>query len=333
MGPGGLEPWTIYAPASLLPLPRLGVVMVCTPPPCGPVVGEARVSRSIHLTKIRPSSGTISRTRRAICWTTGVGDLSLRIKSCGIPGTLRNHFRLIVCVNCATGVSTAFHCSLCDLRTCALCRKDFHCDCSTRWLNLGSSLIRDVFPETEEFHCTNPTTPFGSELHREHKELLRTAPNQAVKNFQELKKTVREGHGSTGNGELDRILREETDPNVDYYVTWGNADDPIPSPEEQYQKSQRPHGLPVVRWAGLTRYGGNSRRVKRSRFCRSSGVSLLILPPRAAQETTPIRHRLTRRRWNSAFSIGARQSNSVLFSQLTSTRRVSSLRTTWRTLT
>ena len=32
----------MYAPASLLPLPPLGMVMVCPRPPCGPVVGVDR---------------------------------------------------------------------------------------------------------------------------------------------------------------------------------------------------------------------------------------------------------------------------------------------------
>ena len=76
-----------------------------------------------------------------------------------------------LCELCAK--QTAFHCSLCDLITCSLCRVDYHCDCSTRWLNLGSSLMRNTFQDVREFVYDDSGTPFDHyELLEEHKEII-----------------------------------------------------------------------------------------------------------------------------------------------------------------
>ena len=130
-----------------------------------------------------------------------------------------------LCELCAK--QTAFHCSLCGLITCSLCRVDFHCDCSTRWLNLGSSLIRNTFQDVKEFVYENPGTPFDSnELLEEHKEIMKTIVNQAVKRFKKLKDDVRERRTTSASGELDRILRQDISLDEECYGVYGDPNDP-----------------------------------------------------------------------------------------------------------
>ena len=97
-----------------------------------------------------------------------------------------------------------------------------------------------------------------TQMERGHNELVNTIPNDAVK-FKALKAAVREGRDSSQNGECDRILKEGISLDEPYYGTCGDDREPIPSPEEHYRRSQKKHGIPVLRWAGLTNYGHNSR--------------------------------------------------------------------------
>ena len=163
-----------------------------------------------------------------------------------------------LCELCAR--QTAFHCSLCDLITCSRCRVDYHCDCSTRWLNLGSSLMRNTFQDVREFVYNDSGTPFDTyELFEEHKEIIKTIVNDSVKRFKKLKDDVRERRTTSGSGELDRILRQDIGLDDACYGVYGEPDDPLPSAEEHFKQSQVPHGLPVLRFAGLDAVGRDSR--------------------------------------------------------------------------
>ena len=117
-----------------------------------------------------------------------------------------------------------------------------------------------TFQDVKEFVYENPEAPFDTnELYEEHKEITKTIVNQAVKRFKKLKDDVRERRTTSGSGELDRILRQDISLDEECYGVYGDPNDPLPSAEEHFKQSQVPHGLPVLRFAGLDLVGRNSR--------------------------------------------------------------------------
>ena len=120
--------------------------------------------------------------------------------------------------------------------------------------------MRNTFQDVKEFVYENPGTPFDSyALLEEHKEIMKTIVNQAVKRFKKLKDDVRERRTTSGSGELDRILRQDISLDEECYGVYGGPNDPLPSAEEHFKQSQVPHGLPVLRFAGLDSVGRDSR--------------------------------------------------------------------------
>ena len=88
---------------------------------------------------------------------------------------------------------------------------------------------------------------------------LRPSSINTIKKFKALKEDVRARKTTSGSGELDRILRQDISVEEPPYDDYGDPNDPIASPEEHFKASQVAHGLPVLRWAGLTRVGRDSR--------------------------------------------------------------------------
>ena len=120
--------------------------------------------------------------------------------------------------------------------------------------------MRNTFQDVREFVYDSSEAPFDTnELYEEHKEITKTIVNQAVKRFKKLKDDVRERRTTSGSGELDRILRQDISLDDECYGVYGDPNDPLPSAEEHFKHSQAPHGLPVLRFAGLDLVGRNSR--------------------------------------------------------------------------
>ena len=120
--------------------------------------------------------------------------------------------------------------------------------------------MRNTFQDVKEFVYDDSGTPFDHyELLEEHKEIIKTIVNQSVKRFKKLKDDVRERRTTSGSGELDRILRQDISLDDACYGVYGDPDDPLPSAEEHFRQSQVPHGLPVLRFAGLDAVGRDSR--------------------------------------------------------------------------
>ena len=199
-----------------------------------------------------------------------------------------------LCELCAK--PTAFHCSLCDLMTCSFCRVDFHCDCSTRWLNLGSSLMRNTFQDVKEFVYTSSETPFDTnELYEEHKEITKTIVNQAVKRFKKLKDDVRERRTTSGSGELDRILRHDISLDEECYGVYGDPNDPLPSAEEHFKHIVRLHtDYRCSDLQDLTLWAAIAARARRTQCSKFFDASSSTRTPTGARGRTPVAPRRTR---------------------------------------